>query len=224
MATAAPPAINLAKANPAKHDQTAKLANEPTGELADVDMAPAGPAKSAPTPQPTAKAKEPGQTQTGSKDSTSTSSHSDATGSISMQQENPKIQKNMHKCTQKTNTNAKPDDNNASQGYADTTPPSSTSNPTREPNTNAQANAPAEQATANTNPWKSGSSLADRLSKKKPRTMRTVLPNEEDTQRLFELAKAARTDKAKRLEHFEFIKAVNLKLGWDMTCDTPLII
>ncbi|CAK4616441.1 unnamed protein product, partial [Aphanomyces euteiches] len=54
--------------------------------------------------------------------------------------------------------------------------------------------------------------------------MRTVLPNEEDTQRLFELAKAARTDKAKRLEHFEFIKAVNLKLGWDMTCDTPLII
>ncbi|KAH9148942.1 hypothetical protein AeNC1_019379, partial [Aphanomyces euteiches] len=93
MATAAPPAINLAKANPAKHDQTAKLANEPTGELADVDMAPAGPAKSAPTPQPTAKAKEPGQTQTGSKDSTSTSSHSDATGSISMQQENPKIQK-----------------------------------------------------------------------------------------------------------------------------------
>ncbi|CAK5024304.1 unnamed protein product [Aphanomyces euteiches] len=224
MATAAPPAINLAKANPAKHDQTAKLANEPTGELADVDMAPAGPAKSAPTPQPTAKAKEPGQTQTGSKDSTSTSSHSDATGSISMQQENPKIQKNMHKCTQKTNTNAKPDDNNASQGYADTTPPSSTSNPTREPNTNAQANAPAEQATANTNPWQSGSSLADKLSKKKSRTMRTVLPNEEDTQRLFELAKAARTDKAKRLEHFEFIKAVNLKLGWDMMCDTPLII
>ncbi|CAK4660349.1 unnamed protein product, partial [Aphanomyces euteiches] len=54
--------------------------------------------------------------------------------------------------------------------------------------------------------------------------MRTVLPNEEDTHRLFELAKAARTDKAKRLEHFEFIKAVNLKLGWDMTCDTPRCI
>ncbi|CAK4847954.1 unnamed protein product [Aphanomyces euteiches] len=217
MATAAPPAINLAKAKPAKHDQTAKRANEPSGELADVDMAPAGPAKNAPTPQPTAKAKEPGQTQTGSKDSTSTSSHSDATGSISMQQENPKIQKNMHKCTKNTNTNTQPDDNNASQGNADTTPPSSTSNPTHEPNTNAQAKAPVEQATANTNPWQSGSSLADKLSKKKPRTMRTVLPNEEDTQLLFELAKAARTDKAKRLEHFEFIKAVNLKLGWDIT-------
>ncbi|CAK4352751.1 unnamed protein product [Aphanomyces euteiches] len=219
MATAAPPAINLAKAKPAKHDQTAKRANEPTGELADVDMAPAGPAKNAPTPQPTAKAKEPGQTQTGSKDSKSTSSHSDATGSISMQQENPKIQKNMHKCTKKTNTNTQPDDNNASQGNADTTPPSSTSNPTHEPNTNAQAKAPVEQATANTNPWQSGSSLADKLSKKKPRTMRTVLPNEEDTQLLFELAKAARTDKAKRLEHFEFIKAVNLKLGWDITLE-----
>ncbi|KAG9398650.1 hypothetical protein AC1031_014432 [Aphanomyces cochlioides] len=219
MATAAPPAINLAKDNPAKLDQNANPAKAPAGELADVDMAPDGTAKNAPTPQPTAKAKEPGQTQTGSKDSTSTSSHSD------------KIQKTQKKYAQmysKNNTNPQPDENNAPQGNADTTPPNSTNNPTHEPNTNAQAKAPAEQATANTNPWQSGSSLADklskRLSKKKPRTMRTVLPNEEDTQRLFELAKAARTDKAKRLEHFEFIKAVNLKLGWDMACDTPLII